>query len=114
MPFLRQVGPIGTVAHGNRAITSAARSGLPIWIAVSVAINPPPAAIDSAQASKNVEQPYAFAVPELYQVVLREEPQQTLDEAIRLWIDVARASEGIDSGIHSTVDSFISYGLGLA
>lgn len=47
-----QVGPIGTVEHGNRAVTSAARSGLPIWIAVSAALDPPPTAAGGGDADE--------------------------------------------------------------
>lgn len=57
-----QVGPIGTVAQGNRAVTSAARSGLPIWLAVSAALHPPPTA---AAQSGGAEGGSTFVIPEL-------------------------------------------------
>ena len=86
-----EVGPIGTIEHGNRAVTSAARSGLPIWLAVSAALHPTP-----SFAGQGDDGEPTFAVPELYDVVLREDPMQSLDEAIAMWIDVAKAAEVID------------------
>ena len=86
-----EVGPIGTVEHGNRAVTSAARSGLPIWLAVSAALYPPPSYVGEGDDGEP-----NFVVPELYNVVLREDSMQSLDEAIAMWIDVAKAAETID------------------
>ena len=57
-----QVGPIGTVEHGNRAVTSAARSGLPLWLAVSAALDPPPTA---AVEGDGDELGTTFVIPEL-------------------------------------------------
>ena len=55
-----QVGPIGTIEHGNRAISSAARSGLPIWIAVSAALYPPPTVL-----SQDDDTGPMFSIPDL-------------------------------------------------
>ena len=68
-----QVGPIRSIAQGNRAVTAAARSGLPIWLAVSAALNPPPTA---AVHRDGTEGSPAFHLPELYVMTFGLQPQE--------------------------------------